>query len=214
MISKLRILFQCILAFIFTTLIFCYATGGDFSWVTLTGPLTLEPNFTALEGHGYVASPALQAVIVRLFFLVLCCFFCMIPNFAGGLRKFWPCLSAVFVSVYSIFSYCSGNFIFFLETSPGASTVRILSLICAGLFILFCYDAGKGGFKFPAPLSEPGFLLSLAGFFFIICVINSLLFQKLSWLGKAHPYFVLLRVGVLATAVTAALAFTSWKKDS
>lgn len=202
------------LGFVLTVLVFCYAGRGDFSWLTLTGPISLEPSFSAMEGPGYVASPALQAIIVRLLFLVLWYFFCMVPDLAGGLERHRRHLSGALAAVYLLFSYLSGDFSFFLESGSGATTVRIASLVFFGLLLCGLYDADKKSFGSPALLSKPRFIIPFVCLFIATAIVNSLIFQEFGWLSDGRPSFVMLRMAVLATALSGALAFHSWQKTS
>lgn len=65
---------QCGSGFTLALLLFAFVSWGDFSWVTLTGPITLEPDLGDRDTVGYVASPALQAVIIRILFILACVF--------------------------------------------------------------------------------------------------------------------------------------------
>ena len=197
-----------------TLLVFCYASWGDFSWLTLTGPITLEPDFNNMDAPGYVASPALQAVIIRLLFLLTCSFFCMIPNLAAGLRRHARRLAGLLAMVYLFFSYLLGNAVFFAGNAPGTSTLRITSLVCAGIFLCVCYDTENKNFNFLGLLSRSGFTGLLFCFFILVFTLSSLIFQGLSWFFNERPLFVLLRAGVFLTALTGALACLSWKQGS
>jgi hypothetical protein len=203
---------QYFLSAILTLLLFSYATWGDFSWVTLTGPITLEPNFENMEGPSYIASPALQAIILRLFFLLVCFFFCMIPNLAGGLRKHARYLSGLFAVVYVFFSYILGTLTFFATNIPGASTLRTISIICIGILLCGFYDAAQKSFKVPALLTKATFIFPSLCLFLIVGILNSVFFHGISWFFSERLDFVLLRLGTLLTALTGALAFYARKR--
>ncbi len=198
-----------------TLLLFCYAGWGDFSWLTLTGPLALEPRLETLEGPGYTASPALQALIIRLFFLTICCFFCMIPRLARGLRRHAPFLLGLLAAVYALFAYLLGTGSFFTATAPGSASIRILSLICGAALLLICHvpgsyadsDAGQKNFQLPSLLTKRNFLAPLFCLFAALCLLHGLIFQGCSWLLNSRPSFILLRVGIVLSALTGALAF-------
>ena len=205
---------QCMLGFFLTVLLFSYATWGNFSWVTLTGPLALEPDLNTLEGPGYIASPALQAVIIRLFFLLACFFFCMIPNLARGLRQHARYLLGHAAAVYFFFSYLLGSFTFFASNAPGASTLRITTIIFFFILLVIGYDASRGKFRPPGLLLEPNFIIPLASLAITVCLAVSLIFDGPLWLLKNHMHFVLLRMGVILTVLTGALAFHLWRRGS
>ncbi|MDR2694797.1 MAG: hypothetical protein LBC79_00250 [Deltaproteobacteria bacterium] len=205
---------RCILGCALTILLFSYVSWGDFSWVTLTGPISLEPNTENMEGPGYVASPALAAVIVRLLFLLVCVFFCMIPNLAAGLQRHARFLLGLLALVYLVFSYLLGTLTFFDADDPGTVTLRIASVLSACILLGICYDAGHKNFKIPAPLAAPSFLAPLLCLFFAACLLHALIMGNVAWLFDPHPHFVLLRTGVFMTALTGALAFHAWRRGS
>ena len=207
-------LLQYALGFTLTLLIFCYATKGDFSWVTLTGPLLLEPNLTNLEGPSYIASPALQAVITRFLFLVICGFFCMIPNLANGLRTHAFSLLALLAAVYLFFSYILGTLTFFMANTPGTTALRIASIICIGLLLIICNDPVQKKFKIPVILTKTSFILPLFCTVITLCLVNGIVLQGFSWLFNEHLHFALLRMGVLLTALAGALTLHAWKHGS
>ena len=195
-----------------TLLLFCYARWGDFSWLTLTGPVTLEANVENMEEASYIASPALQAVFIRFFFLIVFCFFCMIPNLVKGLRQhayYLACLPGV---VYVFFSYLLGAWTFFLPHRLGSSQLRMASIICITILLIVCYDTENRKFTLPGLLLQPSFTGPLICIFSALCLVNAMILQKISWLLNEHLYFVLLRIGVFLTALTGALAFHAWKR--
>ena len=207
-------LLQFIISVALTFLIFCYASWGDFAWVTLTGPIALEPNLENMEGPSYIVSPALQAIITRLLFLVMCGFFCMIPDLAGGLRNHARYLLGLVAVVYVCFSYILGTLTFFTANAPGTTTLRIASMACIGILLGIFYDPEQKNFKIPGILTKQSFLVPLLCLFFVMCLVSSMIVQGSSWLFNEHLYFVLLRMGVFLTAFTGALAFHARKCGS
>lgn len=200
------------LGLVLAFLVFCYVCGGDFSWLTLTGPLTLEPSFETMEGPGYAASPALRAIILSLLFPLLWFFFSMIPNLAAGLRRHWRYAGGVLVAGYLLFAYLSGSPGLLLDNGPGAATFRLLSLVCAGIFLCVSFHPAHTSFTLPAALSSLRFIVALLCFFAALCLAITAIFAAPSWLFNGLPLFLLLRISVLASALTAAAAVHSWKK--
>mgnify|MGYP003623227853 FL=1 len=205
---------QYILGTVLTLLLFSFATWGDFSWVTLTGPITLEPDLGNTERAGYIASPALQAVIIRLFFLLVCFFFCMIPNLVGALRQHARYLLALAAAVYAFFSYLLGTFVFFASNAPGASTLRIVVVDFFFILLVIGYDTSHQKFKSPSFLLKSSLLIPLVSLAIAVSIIVSVIFQGPVWLFNEQIYFVLLRMGIFLTALTGALAFHSWKHNT
>jgi len=199
------------LSLVLTILLFCYGTWGDFSWVTLTGPISLEPNLENPEGPGYGASPALQAVITRLFFVLTCFFFSMIPNLAGGLRRHAGHLAGVCATVWLTSSYLLGSLTFFEPGRPGASTLRTASVLAVVVILSATYDHERKTFTIPGPILKPSFLAPLLCLFLAVCLANAVILQDVSRLFHAQPLFVILRLGTLVTALTGAAAFHAWK---
>ena len=197
-----------------TLLLFSLATWGDFSWVTLTGPITLEPDLGDREAAGYIASPALQAVIVRLFFLLVCFFFCMIPNLAGGLRRHAHYLLALAAAVYVSFSYLLGTFTFYASNAPGASTLRIATLIVFFVLLVIGYDTSRQKFKSPGFILKPSFLVPLVSLAVAISAIVSIILQGSLWIFNEQIHFALLRLSIFLSALSGALAFYSWRRGS
>ena len=197
-----------------TALLFCYGTWGDFSWVTLTGPISLEPNLENLEGPSYSVSPALQAIITRLLFLLTCFFFAMIPNLAGGLRRHAGHLAGSFVAVYLTFAYLLGSLTFLEPHQPGATTLRIASILGSGVILSITYDTARKKFKIPGPLLKPSFLAPLLCLFIAVCLANTMILHEFSWLFDAQPRCFVLRLGTLLTALTGASALHAWKHGS
>lgn len=202
------------LGFVLTLLLFAFASWGDFSWVTLTGPISLEPDLDAREAAGYIASPALRAAIIRLLFLLVWIFCCLIPNLAGGLRRharYWLPLAA---GVYVFFSYLLGSFTFCASRAPGASTPRIAALGLFFILLVSGYDASRRTFKFPGFLPQAGFLVPLAVLAVAVGLAVSIIFQGPAWLFNGHIHFALLRLGVFLSALTGALAFYACKRNN
>jgi hypothetical protein len=204
---------QYIFCFALTLLLFCYASWGDFSWVTLTGPIVLEANVENMEGPSYIASPALQAIIVRFLFLIVCYFFCMIPNLIKELRKHAHHVLALLAAVYVLLSYTLGAWTFFATKLPGASTLRIASIISLVLLLAACYDTAHKNFRLGL-LLQASFTGPLICLFSIICLANVMILQESSWLLNEQLHFVLLRIGVFTTALTGALAFHAYKRGA
>ncbi len=209
--SIIRKAAQYVLGFSLAVLIFSFVTWGDFSWVTLTGPITLEPDLGDREAAGYIASPALQAVIARLFFLLVCFFFCMMPNLAGGLRQHARYLMGLAAAVYLLFSYLLGTLTFFASNAPGTSTLRIAVLVVFFILLVIGYGTSRQKFKSPGILLKPSFLVPLVSLVIGVSVIISVILQGHSWLSNENIHFVLLRISILLTALTGASAFHSWK---
>lgn len=187
--------------------IFAYVSLGDFSWVLRTGALTLEPNLEALDGPGFIASPALQAIILRLLFLVLCLFFCCIPNLPQGLFWHLPGLLLRALLVGSAFSYFAGGIGWIYDAGAGGSAVRICSLIMYAGLVCCGFDTKAGRFVLPPWAASPAFPAVFCSFFLLICAVISCIFANLSWLQAETLPFFTLRFGVVASAFTGALAF-------
>ena len=200
------------LAVALTFLLSAFATWGDFSWVTLVGPLTLEPDLSNMEAPGYIASPALKAVISRLFFLLVCFFFCMIPNLAAGLRQHARHLLDLAASLYVFFSWLSGSLTLFASDAPGIATMRIAALVLYFIVLAVGYDPVSKQFRIPVLLFMPGFSIPLAAVAVAVSLLVSLLFDGTSWLFNGQTYFVLLRLAILLTALAGAAAVHSRRR--
>ena len=200
------------MSFVLAALLFCYGAWGDFSWVTLTGPISLEPKLENLEGPSYSASPALQAVILRLLFLLTCFFFSRVPNLSGGLRQHAGYLAGVLATVCLTFSYLLGALAFGEPNQPGAATLRIASIMVYTVILSSTYDTARKRFTIPGPLLKPSFLAPLLGLFLAVNLGVSMMLQDFSWLFHAQPHFVVIRLGTLLTSLAGASAFHAWKQ--
>ena len=138
----------------------------------------------------------------------------MIPNLAGGLRQHARYLLGLIVAVYVLFSYLLGSFTFIASNAPGASTLRITTLIFFFIPLVISYDTSRQKFKSPGFLLKPSFLLPLASLVIAVCLIVSIILHGPFWLLDDHIYFVLLRMGVFLTVLTGALAFHARKQGS
>lgn len=205
---------QFVLGATLTLVMFSFVSWGDFSWVTLTGPITLEADLGEREAAGYIASPALQAVIVRLLFLLACLFFCMIPNLARGLRQHARYLLGLAVTVYLHCSYFMGSFTVFASHAPEMSKLRIAMLVAFFILLVIGYDASRQKFKVPEMLLRPDFLVPLTILATAVSGLVTGIFQGPSWLFEEHIYYVLLRIGLFLTALTGAIAFYLWRGDN
>lgn len=190
-----------------TLVTFSFASWGDFSWVTLSGPITLEADLGERETAGYIASPALQAIIVRLLFLLSCFFFYKIPNLAKGLRQHARYFLGLGAVVYLHCAYFLGSFTFFASHAPGMSKLRIAVLIAFLVLLVIGYDPARQKFKVPGVLLRSSFLVPLTILAAAVSAIVTIILQIPSWLFEEHMPFVLLRIGIFLTALTGALAF-------
>ena len=205
---------QLVLGFMLTLLMFSFTSWGDFSWVTLTGPISLEADLGERETAGYVASPALQAIITRLLFLLSCFFFYKIPNLAWGLRQHARYFLGLAAVVYLHCSYFLGSFTFCASPSPETSKLRIAMLLVFFVLLVICYDTPRQTFKAPSRLLPSGFLISSAGLAIAVSVIVTFIFQSPLWLLEEDIHFVLLRITIFLTTLTGALAFCFWKNNN
>ena len=204
---------QYISCFALTLLLFCYASWGDFSWITLTGPIAMEANVENTDGPSYIASPALHAIIIRFLFLTVFYFFCMIPNLIRGLHEHAHRVFALLAAVYVFFSYILGTWTFISTKFPGASTLRIASILCSAILLTVCYDTAHKNFRLGI-LLKPSFTGPLICLFSILFLVNAMILQEISWLLNEQPSFVLLRIGVFSTALTGALAVHTYKRGA
>ena len=198
---------QFVLGVTLTLVMFSYASWGDFSWVTLTGPITLEADLGERETAGYIASPALQAIIIRLLFLLSCFFFYMIPNLARGLRQHARYFLGLATVVYLHCTYFLGSFTFFASHAPETSKLRIAVLLVFFMLLVIGYDTTRQKFKVPGVLLRSGFLVPLAILATAVSAIATVILQSPSWLFEEHMHYVLLRIGIFLTALTGGLAF-------
>ena len=190
--------------------IFAYVGLGDFDWVTLTGPLEIEPKLSGRDTAGFIVSPALHAWILRGMFLLLWAFFSQIPSLCKGVARHLPLLLYTAACIYGVFAFIAGDFFWAAYRHELGPAIRIVSVLAFAVLVCAMYDADGKTFLRPKRLTSPVFLTALLVLLVLCGLCASLAFSDTSWINEEGPIPAFVRLGMLCAAfVGASLAVGS-----
>ena len=187
---------RSILSFLITLSIFTYATWGDFTWLTLSGPLAVFPDLEAEEAR-FVTTPAGRSLIAYFVFALTFFFFFSIKNLLFFLNKHKFFLIYVSGAVLFLTIALAGNIedVYYQPTS-----IRIALLLCSAVLLISCYDLEKHRFFLPKVLENKKTYFRFLTLLFILTCLIEYFIPDLHILKSSEIEATCLRFAVLVSA--------------